>query len=191
MLGLQTGSKAVLQRYVFIRFCFGVPHPVQTVFRSFDGFVGLLNLNLVDVSKIFFGFSAWGRGRGKSEAPGGGGGRFLLKIPGGGGVSRAGGDRGGEGPGRCLRGIWGGGGGGKFFFFLGRNSHQVNQIIHCIWRMLWPPEASSFFLRSTWVQRLLADPPQLKKTNMYFPIFFVPMPNCTRNILTNPGVLAL
>ena len=48
-------------------------------------------------------------GKGEFEVPGGGGDDLLLKIPGG-GVSRAGGGGGVEGPGVCLRGIWGAGG---------------------------------------------------------------------------------
>ena len=64
------------------------------------------------------------------EAPGAGGGSdFLLKIPGGGGVSLAGG--GGEAmvPGGCLRGI--GGGGGLNIFFRGRNSHRASSCMAC------------------------------------------------------------
>ena len=46
-------------------------------------------------------------GKGESGAPGGGGGRFFIENP-----RRGGGACGGrEGPGGCLRGIWGGGGG--------------------------------------------------------------------------------
>ena len=73
--------------------------------------------NLVDVSDIFNFFLlrkgkgevCSGRGRGKSEAPGGGS-VFLLKIPGGGGFP----GWGGEGQGGCLRrtGEFFGGGGG-------------------------------------------------------------------------------
>ena len=56
-------------------------------------------LNLVDVSDIFYLFSALGRGKGESEAPGGGGGLFAENprrggLPGGWG-------RGGERPGGC------------------------------------------------------------------------------------------
>ena len=43
---------------------------------------------------------------------------FSLKIPGGGGSARGGGA---EGPGGCLRGMWG----GANFFFRDRNSHPV------------------------------------------------------------------
>ena len=38
--------------------------------------------------RIFLKFFCLGEGKGESEAPEGGGGRFLLKVPGGGGVSR-------------------------------------------------------------------------------------------------------
>ena len=62
----------------------------------------------------FLFFSARGRGRGSPRHRGGWGDDFLLKIPAG-GVSRAGGG-GGEGPGGCLREIWGGGGGLNIFF---------------------------------------------------------------------------
>ena len=65
-------------------------------------------VGLVDVSNIFYFFPAGGRGRGESEAPGWGGGRFLLKIPGEGGFSHERGG-GGEVPGGCLREIFGGG----------------------------------------------------------------------------------
>ena len=63
--------------------------------------------------EYFLFFCARGRGRGKSEVPGGGG-RFLLKIPGGGGGGLRGERGGGEGPGRCPRGFfWRG---AKYFF---------------------------------------------------------------------------
>ena len=69
---------------------------------------------------IFYFFCS-GRGKGESEAPGGGEVRFLLKIPGG--LSPEG--RGAEGPGGCLRRIGDlGGGGGVNFFFSGLNVHQ-------------------------------------------------------------------
>ena len=56
-------------------------------------------------------FFCSGRGKGESEAPGGGGCRFLLKP---GGFSRRGGA---EGPGGCLQRIGEfGGGWGKMFF---------------------------------------------------------------------------
>ena len=68
---------------------------------------------------IFY-FSARGRGKGaRGDREGGFG--SLLKIPGAGGGSPKGG---GEGPGGCLRRIWGGGR-AKFFFFSGRNVSQV------------------------------------------------------------------
>ena len=71
----------------------------------------------MDVFRIFFFCS--GRGKGKSEASGGGG--LFLKIPGGGGVLQ-------EGP-RGREGVCGefgnlGGGGGLNIFFRGRNVHQ-------------------------------------------------------------------
>ena len=64
----------------------------------------------MDVSDIFYFFWS-GRGKGESEALGGGGVGFFIENPkGGGGVSR----RGAEGPGGCVRRIgdffWGGGG---------------------------------------------------------------------------------
>ena len=63
---------------------------------------------LVDVSDIFFFFCS-GEWKGEPEEPGGGGDNFLLKIPGGGGVSRAGGGE-GRGAGRVFAGNLGGGG---------------------------------------------------------------------------------
>ena len=60
--------------------------------------------------RIFFIFSARGRGRGVRGAKRGGGGRFLLKIPRVGVPGRGG----AEGLGASLRGIRGGG--AKFFF---------------------------------------------------------------------------
>ena len=65
-------------------------------------------LSLVDVSEIFF---CSGEGKGESRATGRGGGRFLLKIPGGGGSPRMWWE-GARGPGGCLQGIWGNKGGG-------------------------------------------------------------------------------
>ena len=53
--------------------------------------------------RIFFIFSGRGKGKGESEAPGGRGG-YLLKIPGGSRVSRAGGGGGGRGAGRAFAG---------------------------------------------------------------------------------------
>ena len=80
-------------------------------------------LTLVDVSDIFYFFCS-GEGKAESGASGRGGGRFLMKIPGGGGGCRPGG-MGGE-AGGCLRGIFGGGGGLNIFFW-GRNPHQVTE----------------------------------------------------------------
>ena len=81
------------------------------------------DLDLVDVSDIFYFFFGRGRGMGESKAPGEGVPFFLLKIPGGVGVPRR---REGEGecPGGCLRVNLGG---GAKYFFRGRNSHQVDQ----------------------------------------------------------------
>ena len=63
----------------------------------------------MDVSDIFYFFCS-GERKGESEALGrGAGGRFLLKIPGGGGVSgRVGAE--GRGAGSVFAGIWGEGG---------------------------------------------------------------------------------
>ena len=56
--------------------------------------------------RIFF--FAWGKGRRSPRCRGGGGVRFFIENPRrGGGVSRAGGGGEGEGPGGCLREIWG------------------------------------------------------------------------------------
>ena len=70
---------------------------------------------------IFF-FSRSGRGKGESEARGGGvGDWFFIESPRGGGFEE------GEGPGACLRRIGdfqGWGGGGLNIFFRGRNVHQ-------------------------------------------------------------------
>ena len=63
----------------------------------------------MDVSDIFYCFRS-GRGKGESEAPGGGGVDFLLK--GGGSPERDG----AEGPGGCLRRIGELGGGLNIFF---------------------------------------------------------------------------
>ena len=79
----------------------------------------------MDVSDIFYFFSARGRERGSPRRrPGRGGGNFLWKIPGGGGAfPGSGSGRGGKGPGGCLLGI--GRGGGVNIFFRGRNVHRV------------------------------------------------------------------
>ena len=50
----------------------------------------------MDVSDIFYFFCS-GRGKGESEATGGGGVDFLLKVPQGGGSPGGGGPRGREG----------------------------------------------------------------------------------------------
>ena len=78
-----------------------------------------LLVNLVDVSDIFY-FFCLGEGKGEVRGAGRGRGTILIKNSRR-GVSRG---RGGEGPGACLRGIWGGGG---VNFFRGRNSHQAKQ----------------------------------------------------------------
>ena len=72
----------------------------------------------MDVSDIFFFCS--GEGKGESEAPGGGGGRFFIENPRRGEGSPGG--AGGRGAGRVsARNL---GGGGPNIFFRGRNSHQ-------------------------------------------------------------------
>ena len=72
---------------------------------------------------MFYFFSAWGGGRGSPRRrEGREESRFLLKIPGGGGLQEG---RGG-GAGRVSAanlGIWEGG--GAKYFFRGRNVHQV------------------------------------------------------------------
>ena len=75
---------------------------------------------LVDVSDIFY-FFLLGEGRGnlRRQDRGGGGIGFLLKIPGGGGVSKE-----AEGPGGCLWRIRNLGVGGLNIFFRGRNVLQ-------------------------------------------------------------------
>ena len=78
--------------------------------------------SLVDVSDIFYFFSARQRGKGECEAPGGGGAISYGKSQEGGSPGWVG--AGGEGPGGCLWGIGGGGGGLFFFFFRGRNVHR-------------------------------------------------------------------
>ena len=77
---------------------------------------------LVDFSDIFNFFFCLGRGKGESEAKGGGGSIFYCKSLGG-----SPGGRGAEGPGGCvdeLGNFWRGGG-GLIFFFRGRNVHEV------------------------------------------------------------------
>ena len=76
----------------------------------------------------FFFFSARGGGRGESEAPGREAIGFLLKIPGGGGVSRGG----AEGKGVCLQPIGELGGGGLNIFYRGRNVHQVSGFMFVV-----------------------------------------------------------
>ena len=80
--------------------------------------------NLVDVSDIFlFFFCLLGEGEGGVRGEGGWGVDFLLKVPGGGGVSRR--ER-GRGAGRVSGRIGEFGGGGLNIFFRGRNVHQAN-----------------------------------------------------------------
>ena len=73
------------------------------------------NSNLGGRFGYFLFFSAPGRGKGESEAKGGGGADFLLKIPGR-GVSRR--ER-GRGGGRVSGRIGEFGGGGEIYFFSG------------------------------------------------------------------------
>ena len=90
------------------------PLQAPTTLR-FKGKWPIWKLCLVDVSDIF-SCSGKGKGKGKGGVPWrqeGAGVSFLLKILGGGGCSH---ERGGEGPGGCLRENWGGGGGAKYFF---------------------------------------------------------------------------
>ena len=61
----------------------------------------------MDVSDIFY-FFLLGGGEGGAEAPGRGGGTIFTENPRR-GVSRPGWGGGAEGPGGCLRGIWGDG----------------------------------------------------------------------------------
>ena len=79
--------------------------------------------------RIFFFCSR--RGKGESEAPGGGWGGSLFIENTRRGVSRTGGA---EGPGGCLRRIgefWGGG--GEIFFFRGRNVYQESDSGPHLW----------------------------------------------------------
>ena len=66
------------------------------------------SLNLVDVSDIFY-FFLLGGGEGGVRGAGKGRGRIFIENPRRGGLPGGWGPR-GEGPGGCLRGIWGGGG---------------------------------------------------------------------------------
>ena len=68
-----------------------------------------LKVCLVDVSDIFYFFSARGRGRGSSRRQEEGGGSTFYKKSQEGGGSLGWVGAGGEGPGGCLRGIRGGG----------------------------------------------------------------------------------
>ena len=77
------------------------PHPPEN--RKFYFYCRLA----VSEFRIFFIFSALGRGKGESEAP--------KRSPGGGGA---------EGPGGCLRRIGELGKGGLNIFFSGRDAHQ-------------------------------------------------------------------
>ena len=80
----------------------------------------------MDVLDIF-NFFCSGEGKGvRGPRKGVGGVGFLLKMPGGGGVSQQRGGGGAEGPGGCLRGIWGG---GVNIFFRGRNAHQEKYFL--------------------------------------------------------------
>ena len=75
------------------------------------------DFSLVDVSDIFYFFSAWGRGRGSPGRQGRGGGRFFVENHRrGGGLPRGGG---GGGAGRVSAGNGGGRGATFFFFFSG------------------------------------------------------------------------
>ena len=74
----------------------------------------------MDVSDIFYIFSAWQRGKGSPRRREGGG--IFIENPSR-GVCRAGGaGLGGRGAERLFAGYLGG---GAKFFFWGRNSHQV------------------------------------------------------------------
>ena len=69
---------------------------------------------------MFLCFFCSGKGKGESEAPGGGGSFFIENARRGEGFPG-----GAEGPAGCLRRI--GELGGVFFFFSGRNVHQVEK----------------------------------------------------------------
>ena len=73
------------------------------------------HINLVDVSDIFYFFSALGRGRGSSRRWEGGGGRLSIENPRRGGSPGREGLGGGGGWERVSGEL--GGGGGKIFFF--------------------------------------------------------------------------
>ena len=87
--------------------------------RPWKALMGLnSSLNLVDVSDFFNFFAARRRGRGPKAAERGGRGQFFfffIENPRRGGLLGERRRGGGEGPGGCLRGIWGGG--AKFPFF--------------------------------------------------------------------------
>ena len=71
---------------------------------------------LVDVSDIFLFIFCSGRGKGGSEAPGGGASIFIKKTQGGGGLRDGEGPRGREGGRWEFFFFWGGGGLNIFFF---------------------------------------------------------------------------
>ena len=92
----------------------------------------------MDISDIFYFFSARERGRGRPGQQGGGGVGFLLKIP-----AKGVGTRGGR-EGVC--GEFGGGGGGLNIFFRGAETptkKEPNQLKmscfigpHCCWMLV-------------------------------------------------------
>ena len=88
------------------------------------GPLGVLILNLVDVSDIFYFFSVRGGGRGspRRREGRGGGSFFYIENPGGGGSPGGEGPRGWEGVCSEFGNL---GGGGVNIFFRGRNVHQV------------------------------------------------------------------
>ena len=77
---------------------------------------------MVDVSDIFYFFSARGGGRGSPRLWEGGRDRFLIENPRRGGVSRT-------EDGRGLQRIGELGGVGAKYFFRGQNVHQVISVI--------------------------------------------------------------